>query len=144
LPGEDISDKGLEEGLVLSDELGQVHISQCTCDKHFLVSISLFGTLYVTGSTKHGENVTKTEIVVTLLRKLLLAKLVEHVKLLGEGIVGGVTDGGELDLHDDLTVGHHHRHGSELHLEIVGELLTTGITGVHRNEITAGSDKANW
>ena len=30
LPGEDISDEELEEGLVLSDELGQVHISQGT------------------------------------------------------------------------------------------------------------------
>lgn len=53
LSWEDISNKRLEKRLILGDELGEVHISQGTCDKHFLISVRALGTLDVTGSTEH-------------------------------------------------------------------------------------------
>lgn len=53
LSWEDISNKRLEKRLILGDELGEVHISQGTSDKHFFVSVGALGTLNVTGSTEN-------------------------------------------------------------------------------------------
>jgi hypothetical protein len=50
--------------------------------------ISLGGT----GSSEDGKNVSKTEIIMTLLGQLFFAKFVEDVELLGEWINESVTD----------------------------------------------------
>ena len=72
--------------------------------------------------------------VVGLLGQLLLAQGVEHIELLGEDRILGVAAAGELDLHDDLTVGHHHRHAAEEGLEVLWQLLPAGVARVHRDE----------
>jgi hypothetical protein len=67
LLGEDISKQGQEKWDILSDELGEVHISQGTAHDHFLVSTWWLSSLGVTSSSEHREDVSETEIVVTLL-----------------------------------------------------------------------------
>jgi hypothetical protein len=79
----------------------------------------------------------------SLLGELLLAKLVEHVELLGKGFVSLEPDGGQFDLHDDLPVGHHHTHTSEEYFQIFRELLSSGVTGVHGDEVTASKNEAD-
>ena len=137
LSWEDISEKRKEEWDILSDELGQVHISEGTGHNHFLISTWWLGSLGVTGSSEYGKNVSKTEIVVTLLGQLLFAKLVEHIEFLGQWNESGVTDRGELDHDNDSSVGNHHTYTSEQNLEVLWKLLTTSITWVHGNEVSA-------
>ena len=69
-----------------------------------------------------------------LLRELLLAQPVEHVELLAADLVGRVAAARQLDGHDDLPVGHHHRHAAEERLEVLGQLLPAGVARVHRDE----------
>eukprot|EP00965_Chrysotila_dentata_P209577 6185373-Pleurochrysis_carterae.AAC.1 len=76
----------------------------------------------------HTDMHTRALTVVRLLGELLLAEAVEHVELLGEDGVGGVAAAGELHLHDDLAVGHHHRHATEERLEVLGQLLRNRTT----------------
>jgi hypothetical protein len=64
---EDISQQGQEQRNILSDELGEVHISEGTAHDHFLVSTWWLSSLGVTSSSEHREDVSETEIVVTLL-----------------------------------------------------------------------------
>ena len=80
----------------------------------------------------------------TLLGKLLFAKSVQNVELAIQTVELLVTDGGQLDLHNVLSVGHHHRDTSEKHLKILGKLLTSRITGVHCDEVSAGVDQTDW
>jgi hypothetical protein len=69
--------------LVLSDELGEVHVSEGTGHNHLFVSARNFSPLGVSSSTEYGENVSETEVVMALLGKLLFAKFVKNVELLG-------------------------------------------------------------
>ena len=78
---EDILKKGSEKWNIISDELGQVHITKGTCDNHLLISTWWLSSLGVTSGTQDGENVSKTEIIMTLFGKLLFAKLVKHIEL---------------------------------------------------------------
>ena len=79
-----------------------------------------------------------------LFGKLFLAKFVKNVELLRERFAVGVTDGGKLDLDDDLSIWGHHSDTSEKHLEIFWKLLSTGITWVHCDEIGACWNENNW
>jgi hypothetical protein len=72
----------------------------------------------------------------TGLGELFLAKFVKNIELNGKGLIVTITDRGQLDLHDDSTIGHHHSYTSKEYLQVLGELLTTSITGIHGNEIT--------
>ena len=143
---EDIADELVEERLVGHDELGHVHLRQGG-RKEVLLRL-LHGlerrlTEDGTSETEDGENVSQTEIVMTLLRELFLAKLVQDGELLVEGVELSVTDGGELDLNDRSSIGHHHGDTSEEDFKVLGKLLTTSITGVHRDEVTAGHVESN-
>ena len=77
---ENISKQGQEKWDVLSDELGEVHISQGTAHDHFLVSTWWLSSLGVTSSSQDGQNVSETEIIMSLFRKLLLTKFIEHIE----------------------------------------------------------------
>jgi hypothetical protein len=141
---EDISEKRKEKWDILSDELGQVHISQGTSHDHFLIGTWWFLSLGVTGSSEYGKNVSKTEIIMTLLGQLLFAKLIEHIEFLGQWYESRVTDRGELDHDNDSSVGDHHTYTSEQYLKVLWKLLTTSITWVHCNEVSACFDEDNW
>ena len=65
---------------------------------------------------------------------MFLAELVEHKELPGQEHVLLETARRQLDAHDDLTVGHHHGDGAELNLEVLGQLLTTGVARVLAND----------
>ena len=80
----------------------------------------------------------------TLLGQLLFAKLVEHIELFGQWYESGVTDRGELDHDNDSSVGDHHTYTSEENLQVLWKLLTTSITWVHGDEVSAGLNKHNW
>ena len=80
----------------------------------------------------------------SLFRKLLLAKFIEDVELLGERLAILITDGSKLDLDDDLSVWGHHGNTSEKNLQVLWKLLSTSITWVHGNEIGAGWDEHDW
>ena len=118
--GEEIVDEREEERHVLGDELGEVHVAEGTHHKHRLerAGLVLAGVaLGATAGAQHREDVAEAEVVVRLLRELLLAETVEHVELLGAEGVLDVAGAGELDLHDNLTIGDHHRHATMLRLE---------------------------
>jgi hypothetical protein len=76
LLGENIGKQGLEKQHIISDELGEVHISQSTHTEHLLVSGDIFSLGSTTG-TEDGENISQTEIVMPLIGELLLAQTVE-------------------------------------------------------------------
>ena len=69
-----------------------------------------------------------------LLGELFLTQLVECVELLCQDDVLLESTAGQLDPHDDLTVRHHHGHGPELDLQILRQLLASGITGVLQSD----------
>ena len=78
-----------------------------------------------------------------LVRELELARVVEHEEFLGEELVLVVADGAELDLHDDLEVGRHHRHAAEERLQVLGQGLAAGVARVHRDEVADGAVQAH-
>ena len=132
-PGK-ILDEREEERHVLGDELGRVHVAQRAHEKHVL-GRSQVVALRAARRAEHRQDVAQPEVVVQLLRELLLAQLVEHVELLAQDGVLAVAGASELDLHDDLTVGHHHGHAAEERLEVLGQLLAAGVAGIHRDEV---------
>ncbi len=75
-----------------------------------------------------------------LFRKLFLAQLVKHVELLTEQVDEFVTHRSQLNLDDDLSIGHHHCHSSEEHLQVLGQLLSTSVARVHGDEV---ADRVN-
>mmetsp|Transcript_61072 Transcript_61072/g.142895 ORF Transcript_61072/g.142895 Transcript_61072/m.142895 type:complete len:209 (+) Transcript_61072:871-1497(+) len=70
-----------------------------------------------------------------LFAQLLLAQGVENAELLPQEVHLRISHGGQLHLHDGLSVGHHHGDTSEECLHVLWQLLSPGITGVHGNEI---------
>jgi hypothetical protein len=135
LLGEDIIDELSEERNILSNELGHVHISESTGNDHLFIGSFLFITLVGTSGSEYGQNVTETEIIMSSLRKLLFTKFVEHIEFDRQRLVLGVSYRGKLDLHNDLTVRLHHGDTTEEYFEVLRELLTSSVTGVHSNEV---------
>jgi hypothetical protein len=74
---------------------------------------------------------------------LFLAKFVKDIEFLSQSVNSEVTHTSKFNLHDNLSVGHHHSDSSEKHLKIFGELLSSGITGIHGNEISDGVEDFN-
>jgi hypothetical protein len=136
LSGEDIINELTEQRNILSNELRHVHISEGTGNDHLLISSFLLSTFVSTGGSEYGKNVSETEIIMTGLGKLHLTKFVQDIELNGEGLVVGVSHGGQLDLHDNLSIGQHHSHTTEEHFKVLGEFLTSSISGVHGDEVS--------
>jgi hypothetical protein len=61
-----------------------------------------------TSGSEYGKNVTETEIIMSSLRKLILAKFVKYIELSGEVLILSITLRGKLDLNDNLSVRDHH------------------------------------
>jgi hypothetical protein len=81
-----------EKRNILSNELGKIHISKSSCHDHFFISTWRLRSLGVTGSSQYRENISQTEIIMSLLGKLLLTKLVKYIKLERELNKGIITD----------------------------------------------------
>lgn len=64
---ENISQEGQEQWDILSDVLRKVHISQGSCHDHLFVSSNWLRSLGVTCSSEDGKNVSKSEIIMSLL-----------------------------------------------------------------------------
>mmetsp|Transcript_44095 Transcript_44095/g.42770 ORF Transcript_44095/g.42770 Transcript_44095/m.42770 type:complete len:971 (-) Transcript_44095:205-3117(-) len=138
LAREDVSQQLLEQGLILSHQLGQVHVPQGPRHDHFFIGASWLRPFDVSGSSEDREDVPEAEVVVPLLGELLLAELVEDVELLREWVVGGVPHRGQLHLDDRLPIWHHHGDTPEENLEVLGQLLPPSVAGVHGDEVAAG------
>ena len=85
----------------MHDELGHVHLSESRGEQVLLsLATTSLGSLtkYGTGETQYGKNVSETEIIMTLLGELLLAKSVKDGEFLVELVKITVTDRGKLDL----------------------------------------------
>jgi len=55
-----------------------------------------------------------------------------------------VTDGGKLYFHNNSPIGNHHGYTSEKYLQVFWKFLTTSITWVHCDEVSAFVDKPQW
>jgi hypothetical protein len=141
---EDILKQLQEKRNILGNEFGKVHISQGSCHDHLLISAWWFRSLRVTSSSQYGQDVSKTEIIMSLFGKLLLAKFVEDIEFERELNEGIITYRGKLDHDNNLSVRDHHCDTSEKYLQVFWELLSSSITWVHGNEIGAGFDQDNW
>jgi len=135
LSREDIINKLTEQRNILSNKLRHVHISEGTSNNHLFVSSFLLSTFVSTSSSEDGENVTETEIIMSGLRKLHLTKFVQNIELNRERLVVGVSHGGQLNLHDNLSIGQHHSYTSKEYLKVLREFLTSSVTRVHGDEI---------
>mmetsp|Transcript_109650 Transcript_109650/g.266590 ORF Transcript_109650/g.266590 Transcript_109650/m.266590 type:complete len:318 (+) Transcript_109650:949-1902(+) len=69
-----------------------------------------------------------------LLRELLLAQLVQRGHLLGKNAGPLETLREEHDLTNLQEIGHNHGHGAEQRLQVIGQLSTAGVAGVHGDE----------
>ena len=65
-----------------------------------------------------------------LFGKLLLTEFVEDEELSRENDVLLETARRKLDALDDLTIGNHHRNRPELHLQVLGKFLASGVSGI--------------
>lgn len=69
-----------------------------------------------------------------LLGELFFTELIQDEEFSGEDLVRVETAGGKFDTLDNLPIRNHHSDGSELHLQVLWQLLSTSVTGVHSNE----------
>ena len=69
-----------------------------------------------------------------LLGELLLTQFIECVELPAENLVVTETCTGQFDPHDDSSVRDHHGDRAELDLQVLRQLLTTGVTRVLENQ----------
>ena len=69
-----------------------------------------------------------------LLAQLFLTQFVESEEFLRENYVLLETTSGELHSDDDASIWHHHGHGTEVDLQVLRQLLTSGITGVLQDD----------
>ena len=81
--------------------------------------------------TQRDYNTSKD---INLFRQLLLAQLVQRVEFPAEDNVFLEPAGRQFHPDDDLPVGNHHGDGSEEDLEIFRQLLSPGVSGIHREE----------
>ena len=74
-------------------ELRHVHVSESSSNKGLFQLVGFcWVTKHFTSETKDGKNVTETEIVMTLLGKLLFTKSIQNVELLVNSIEFKISD----------------------------------------------------
>eukprot|EP00968_Pinguiococcus_pyrenoidosus_P007308 scaffold486_cov254-Pinguiococcus_pyrenoidosus.AAC.1 len=134
--GEQVLQQGEEQRHVLRYQLTEVHVSERAVHEE---GFGLFQVvaLGLPRSAQHREDVAEAPVVVLLRGQLLLGRVVQHEELLRQQVELRVAHAAELDLHDDLEVGHHHGHAAEQRLEVLRQLLPAGVAGVHRDEEAA-------
>ena len=69
-----------------------------------------------------------------LFSKLFLTQFVQSKELEGQNQILNKTTRCEFDTHNNLSIRDHHSNCSEHNLEVLGQLLPTGVTGVLRKE----------
>jgi len=72
---------------------------------------------------------------VYLLGELFLTQLVEHIELAGQVDVLNEPDTGQLHSDDDVSVRHHHGHGTEVDLQVLRQLLTPSVPRVLQTHV---------
>jgi len=133
-----VGDTVVKRNIVLG-ELGQVDIVQSTQADLVLGPIQL--STQVTASSQDSLEGAHTEIIMILGGELFGGKFQGSDNLDSNVTSSGVTEGGQLNLTNKDVVGHHHGAGSEKSLQVIGELSTTSVTGVHGNVDLARSVK---
>jgi hypothetical protein len=78
-----------------------------------------------------------------LFRQLFSTQLVKHRHFLSELLGGGETFRHKHVLANEQQIGDDHGYWSEKCLEIIGQLRSTSIPRIHRNENTDGRDKSH-
>ena len=71
-----------------------------------------------------------------LFAQLFFAQLVECVEFLRQRHVLAEPAGSHFHPNDRQPIRHHHGHGSKVNLQVLGQLLATGIARIHREEDT--------
>ena len=133
---EQVRQQQLEQRGVGLDELGDVHVPDGAQHDELLIDV---GVLALACAGTHQHTAQRPQAVVIV---VLLGQLLHHEAVQGDGLLG--EDAGALealrlkhDLGDEGQVRHHHSHGAEQRLQVVGELRTPGVAGVHGDEDTA-------
>ena len=116
---EQVLHDGVEERNVVGEELGDVGLTHGSDQDDVFVQCRLL-TLQGARHDQQRLDGSHAEIVVILLTQLLGAQLVQLGHLATEvlGVAEALRE--EHDLRDEAVVGHHHRHRSEQHLQVVG------------------------
>eukprot|EP00965_Chrysotila_dentata_P256125 6212443-Pleurochrysis_carterae.AAC.1 len=131
--GEEVLDDGHEERHVLVEELWQVGVTQRADEGDVLADVGV-GALELPGHDEHALDGAHAKVVVVLLGQLLRRELVELRHLVGQALGLAKALRKEHNLGDEAVVGHHHGHGAEERLEVVGQLGAAGVARVHRDE----------
>ena len=84
-------------------------------------------------SMRWQEGSDELRLDTNLFGQLFLTQLIESEELSGEDDVILESNGGQFDSDDDLSVGNHHSHSSEVYLQVLGQLLTSRIAWVLPN-----------
>ena len=121
----------VEERHVVCQELGQVDVEYAAQDEYVLALVRVL-ELEVAGGGQHRLDGAHAVVVVVLGRELLGAQLVDGDDLDREGARVHEAARVQRDLANERVVWHHHGHGAEEHLEIVGQLGAARVAGVHR------------
>ena len=132
-PREEVREERQEEGNVLRDQLGEVHVPDGPVDQEGLLLVHVLALRGAHGP-EDRQDVPQAPVVVPLVAQLLLAGRVEREELGREQVEFLVPDGAHLDLLDYLKVRHHHGDAPEERLEVLGQLLPAGVAGVHGDE----------
>lgn len=130
---EKIFDQGIEKWDICLDEFGNIG------ELHSLYQDGVFFEMRLCSfqGSSHDEqrlDSPHTEIVVVLLRKLFRGKFIKLDHLLGENTGVFKTFCEEHDFCDHGIIRDHHGHRSEERLEIIGELGTASVSGIHGDE----------
>jgi hypothetical protein len=122
--GEEIGEETRENIGVLSNNLGDVEITESTEQNGELVEGGL-GTTERTGDDQHGLDSTKSPIVMSSLGEQVTAKEIELGELTGENLGLHETLGHEHVFANKLEIGHHDSDGTEKGLKTFRKLGTT-------------------
>ena len=95
-------------------------------------------SLQVTRSRNDGLDSSHAKVVVVLWAQLLWRQRERGHNLFGQRFGVGEAERKQGNLGDERVVGHHHGHGSEQGLQVVGQFGAAGIAGIHCDEDGAG------
>ena len=114
---------------IVRSELGQVDVLKGT--KADLILRPVECSSEVTTSSENGLEGSHTEIVMILGRELFRGKHQGGTDLDSNRLSILETEGVKLDLSDEGVVWHHHSAGTEQSLEVIRQLGSASVTGVH-------------
>mmetsp|Transcript_2367 Transcript_2367/g.7837 ORF Transcript_2367/g.7837 Transcript_2367/m.7837 type:complete len:1218 (-) Transcript_2367:3636-7289(-) len=141
--GVQVADDAVEERQVGCQEAGHVGLAHGADQADILGQLGV-AALDAARHDQHRLDLPHAVVVVVLLRELLRAELVHLDHLLRERARVQETLREEHDLGDERVVRHHHRHGPEERLQVVGQLGPACVARVHRDEDAVGRPEPNF